>query len=231
MDETRSVANRKAVFENIVNSFDCPNFSSLEACHLEQLFALYDQIVFDGMISKKMERTSSTIRFKVLNQHIISRAGRCVKQRKVYQFEFPRKLYLSLFVDPDIKVLTANGIECYDRLSCLQVVFEHELAHLMIMMWEIDIGRDTHGPFFVKTVKHYFGHTSCNVCFMSGDTSQPPLTPSSAMVGQKVKFYDYKSSKNHFGTLVKINRVTAVIENEQKKTVMMCWHVVRSVDA
>jgi len=119
------------------------NFSSIHSRDLEQLFESYDDLFFDGLLSETVERSGAPLSFRV-SKRMTRVGGTTTKYRHArgrgpktsYEIAISSTLLFSTFYDVN-RPITVTGIECRDRLECLQRIFEHELIHLTEMLiWD-----------------------------------------------------------------------------------------------
>jgi hypothetical protein len=214
-DDKASEKNRRLIYDLLYPKvFPEENFLSLDPRQLKIMFMLYDEHVFDGQLKTKISEEHSKVNFTITTDpNIRSRkttfAGCCTcipiavgedgALIASYDFEFPADFYYSLFTDPSVKVLNVNGLKRRNRLECLQVVFEHELIHLIMMLWDYDekisegplkIHYTSHGTIFRKAVYSYFGHTSVKHRMLCGDASGDSKERGSITIGSRVTFKD-----------------------------------------
>ncbi|NQV27027.1 MAG: hypothetical protein HQ518_21980 [Rhodopirellula sp.] len=119
------------------------NFKSIHSQDLEFLFAKYDETFFDGLLSDTIQRSGSPISFRVSKRMTKVggtttryRMSRGPGPRSSYEIAISSTLLFSTFYDID-RPVNVTGVECKDRVECLQRIFEHELIHLAEMLiWD-----------------------------------------------------------------------------------------------
>jgi hypothetical protein len=185
------------------------NFKDLTPSDLEVLFNLYDKEFFGGLISKRLNTEGSMISFEVSES--INTYGVCIptkiKNITNYTLSFPITKYLNLFRTGE-KELRAGGAKCWDRLSCLQLTFEHELMHLIIMLYKFPV-KDKHGKLFQCMMDAFFNQHGLYPSYTEGDV-YGRLTRDTANVGMSVEFE--VGGVYITGVITKLLRNTARVE-------------------
>lgn len=122
------------------------NFTSIHSRDLEHLFESYDELFFDGLLSETVRRAGAPLTFRI-SKRMTRVGGTTTKYRHArprgsrepgtsYEIAISSTLLFSTFYDVE-RPITVTGIECRDRLECLQRIFEHELIHLTEMLiWD-----------------------------------------------------------------------------------------------
>lgn len=139
--------NRKKIYDILKVKYgsDCNVSKNL----LKDLNKLYRQYVLSILPDIEFN-------LKTINPFLIAHAER---YNDTYIVSISRKL-ISL-TDPQKKKYNVGGIKCRDRLSCIQVLFEHELIHIINDMQDNgnnDIAKDPHGKDFIKLMKNLVCH-------------------------------------------------------------------------
>lgn len=214
---------RKVVTNLLLEStFDKKNFTTLSNKQLEDMFKIYDKIFFDGQLRRKLKSEGSSLEFQVSASKGHSVAGSCrmIPSGKVCDFviKISKHMFLEKFRSEN-ETLRANGLLCTNRLECLQIVFEHELVHMIMGLWKvqeqaIQLGRKKswyggHGFVFKCLVKERFGQTDIRHNLSSGDISTY-LSRDETNLGQTVSF-EYQGQTIH-GTITKKNPRSALVE-------------------
>lgn len=143
------------------------NFISLNGDDVAALFNLYDQVFFQGQIKDKIIETSSDIQF-FARARKTGVAGLCgvkkIEGRRVYYLDIAPNVVEALFKYHKGDMPFAAGVGCNDRLGCVQLIMEHEIIHLITIIWGFssadpdDKVYGFHGTLFVCMIKKYFGH-------------------------------------------------------------------------
>jgi hypothetical protein len=119
------------------------NFTSIHSIDLEFLFAKYDDMFFEGLLAETVERAGAPLSFRV-SKRMTKVGGTTTKYRmsrgpgptSSYEIAISSTLLFSTFYDVTRPVMV-TGVECQDRVECLQRIFEHELIHLTEMLiWD-----------------------------------------------------------------------------------------------
>lgn len=157
------------------------NFKSLKGTDIETIFNLYDSLFFDGEIMRKVGESPIELQFRASKR--LSGIGGITG----YEGGDPAILYIdiapniinTIFRNSKAGLTTAAGLGCSDRLSCLLLIIEHQLVHLIMILWgySTDVSIDTnilkfrkeilkkgdiftpHGELFQCLIKRLFGHT------------------------------------------------------------------------
>lgn len=175
---------------------------------LEHLFELYDRIFFQSYFG---DCFSGKITFS-LSKRMRNNAGMTVFPRNLsilppQEERYDIKMGLLLFFDYEKleREKVVNGIKTRDSLEALQLVFEHELCHIIELHCykKSNCQRER----FQSLALHLFGHTeSCH---------RLPLMPEIAgeeyglSVGDEVSFQ--ADGKTFFGVICRITRRATVM--------------------
>ncbi len=153
------------------------HLTSFSGSDLEYLFGLYDDTFFQGQILKKIADTDSVINFYARSR-TSGVAGVCgvktIDSRKYYYLDIAPQIIETLYRYNKLDLPMAAGIGCNDRLSCVQLIMEHEIIHLISLLYgylvlppgpkiatnTMDPKANPHGPLFQCMVKEYFGHST-----------------------------------------------------------------------
>ena len=160
------------------------NFTSLEGYDIEAAFDLYDEHVFGGQIRKKLHNEGSILRFfaKARTSGVGGMCGIRTPTLKPrigetgIEFSEICEYYINIAPNILIRIIRVHadrlkliaGVGCSDRVYCLQLVLEHEIMHLLMILWGyIDkevIGINAHiytkhGKLYQCILYAYFGHT------------------------------------------------------------------------
>lgn len=222
------------------------NFTKLKEENVRTLYKLYDKVFFDGQIARKLKEVGSPLDFEVTTSTVATTAGRCGRKKNTrtqqcnYIFSFPNGLYQKIFTNEAArkKPLDLAGWTCKDRLECLMIVFEHELIHLLMMVWGYDAKErsgpkkniySSHGKLFRCMLTYYFGHTEYKHTLLNNDPSLgPKLEKKNAVVGMQVQFFSSKHKSIITGTIKKINPANAVLDTE-RGFLNVPWSMIRKM--
>lgn len=210
--------------ELLKKEFFTPNFKKLTEANVRAVFQAYDRVFFDGQIQDMLRDTKSTLDFKVSNGEKATTAGSCSRRGCTYTLTFPNGLYQQLFATSTAvgRPLDLAGWKCADRLECLMIIFEHEVTHLIMMLWGYD-GRvvqgpgkhiySSHGKLYKCMVNHYFKHSEFSHGLLNNDPSLGEHTGKDALkVGDKVKFKSRKANEVIKGAIIKKNPTRAHVD-------------------
>jgi hypothetical protein len=135
-------ADVKQIYSNLLGqsrSIQAGNFTSIHSSDLEFLFARYDETFFDGLLHETIKRSGAPISFrmtKVGGTTTKYRMARGPGPRSSYEIAISSTLLFATFYDVQRPIMV-TGVECRDRIECLQRIFEHELIHLAEMLiWD-----------------------------------------------------------------------------------------------
>lgn len=191
------------------------NFTAIHNRDLEFLFDQYDEMFFDGLISETMRQVGAPLSFRV-SKRMTKVGGTTTKYRKrsgpgprdSYEIAISSTLLFSTFYDVERPVLV-TGVECRDRVECLQRIFEHELIHLTEMLvWD---DSSCSRQRFQSLAFQFFTHT---------EATHQLITPGERAVakfgirtGDKVRFR--VDDANYEGFVNRITkRATVLVEND-----------------
>ena len=204
----------------MLSKLDGENFTSLTRSHIATLFDTYDDVFFNGAILRRIKDRNHKLTFAI-SKSTSKVAGLCRRDTDgskvcTYTLEIPDAMFITKFTSGKAEMLRANGIPCTTRLECLQLVFEHELTHLIMFVWNvvemaISQGRtkatySPHGSIFKCLVKHFFNHTGVRHELLGGDISKQ-LSRDNFRVGETISVN--VRGKDVLGTIMKINPKTA----------------------
>lgn len=223
MDEEDIALKRKYIHDSMIRYYNLKeNFSKITSQNLQDIFEMYDYVFFGNQISEKLHNTRSTVGFIVEpGSSRTTSAGSCTTQKSpggsrcFFELRFPESIYINLFQSSE-KSLRVNGLKCWGKLSCLQMVFEHELMHLLMKLYGYEgEGKiySAHGLLFKCMVKTVFGHTETKHSLLRGESILNPLEKKDAYVGMRVFLFDDKKQKI-YGTITKINPKFAHLKRE-----------------
>jgi hypothetical protein len=228
---------RKSIHNELSTTISV-NFSDLKNSDIKRLFDLYDDYFFGGSIMEKINSSGSTIKFTSSSLGGSTFAGKCIMTKAgmkcTFELRFPSKLFLKLFTQKGSnKLLKTNGIICRDRLECLQLVFEHELVHLIMHLWNYyDKSGDlysSHGKLFQCMTKSLFDHTDYrHELFNEFEEGTEFITKKVAFVGMDV--YILVDGKNIYGKITKVNPKKAIIQTESGKMYKSSYVLIRKAD-
>lgn len=171
---------KRAYIHQLFAEIDVAEMSNAQ---LEELFWLYDNIFFNGLI-KKYFREHPNVELTIIFDHF----GRTGQKRNfgengeiidtdgisghslmetynqpqnysvIHRIYISRPIFSELFTTGSSQECS-NGLVCHDRLSCLQLTLEHEITHLIIDLFYPNL-QNGHGRDFQNMVYKLFGQTN-----------------------------------------------------------------------
>ena len=203
---------KKIMIEEVLYNKGRENFTSLNGNDIGALFKLYDVTFFQGQIQEKIAEMGSYIEFFARSRKS-GVAGLCgvklVDGQKIYYLDIAPNIVETLFkFYPDGLYIEA-GLSCKDRLSCIQLIVEHEIIHLLTIIWGFSINKNstvntdvygTHGLLFQCMIEEYFGHSRYDHdlgIVLTGVVGLSEAEESSIVKGNIPNaFINYRASKN-----------------------------------
>ena len=177
------------------------NFTSLNRQDIENVFDLYDSLIFNKQIRDKLQ--SSGIVLKFYSKRRLSGAGGVCGEIQVSNADVFRECYIDvapnvvayLFREKSNVIKTIMGMECCDRIFCLQLILEHEIIHLLMIIWGYLYKESSskrfhvytpHGDLYKCMLQTYFGYTSVDTSLSISDVDMrihPSPIPTRAYPG------------------------------------------------
>ena len=120
------------------------NFISLNGNDVRDLFNLYDVVFFQSQIHERIGNlnTPSELKFYA-NERTSGAGGICsidrvggLGGRCTYYIDIAPNVINTIFKRNKSGSVFAAGVGCEDRLECLQLIMEHEIIHLLMILWE-----------------------------------------------------------------------------------------------
>jgi hypothetical protein len=184
--------NFNTVFESVLRKLDNPMVFPVTRKLIKYIYAKIDSVYFEGNISNYLEERYGADLLCEKNTKLTRTAGR-------FSFgldglspilEIGDKIISSLFTKGE-KSIKNGGYIINNRLSFLIRVIEHELCHLLTLMFQpkeaiINAG---HGPIFRTFIKNTFGHTDYTHDGFAGDTDIADNMRDILKVGNKIKYH------------------------------------------
>jgi hypothetical protein len=160
---------REYVYRTMTHKF--PEFYEKEAPlsqnMVSTLFKAYDEHFFNHALARLLVDLKLKLDFKVSTK-LTSVAGTCsIDTRQCHYTITMSSMFDKLFKNGE-KSLTNGGLRCTDRISCLQLTFEHELVHFLQGVL-CPAFNQPHGKTFKAIVLAMFGHTQTKHGLLSGD--------------------------------------------------------------
>lgn len=201
-------ARTREIYETLLVTsprFDSGNFQSIHSDDIETLFELYDAEFFDGQLEVAAQRSGAPLYFRVSKR--MTRVGGTTTKYRHYKTPGPNSSYeiaisstllFATFYDVE-RPISVTGIECRDRLECLQRIFEHELIHLTEMViWD---DSSCSKQRFQSLAFQLFGHTEATHQLITPD--ERAVMKYGVRPGDRVRFQLEGSRYEGF-----VNRIT-----------------------
>ena len=217
-DMINKIVDKRLKIRNIFSKQYKVRLSNLVTKDLRYLFNLYDDVYFSGEYKRMIKSTNTRLQFgflpgtDVMGLHSYTSSGNTCK------LSISRVGISKLFSNNE-KRLWVNGLNVRDRLEALQVVFEHEMVHMYMVLrgWsnKIKSGKgkmyySSHGKLFQELAKRFFLHTDYRHALTNGE-STGHLTKDRCKVGMNVIFtFKHKKCK---GVIIKCNPRNAKVES------------------
>lgn len=140
-------------------------FSSLNGGDIKYAFDLYDKYVFGKQIRSKLAKTNSTIKFRAISDKNGGSLCGVDSDTNQYYINISPNMINRLLRLKNNVIGELSGVgKDIDRVYCFQVVLEHEIIHLLMMLWNYFDKEKTdvyskHGKLFQCMIREYFGHT------------------------------------------------------------------------
>lgn len=174
---------------------------------LDNMFKLYDYYFFSNLITNSLNKMGGSTIFEFTDK-MTSTGGTCSQiGRCQYKIKISSDRLNTLTVE-NISNIHVNGITPIDKIEALQLIFEHELVHMLLQMFSLV--NEMHGPFFKTITANLFGHTD----FRHGITERrlignipsfsQRVTKDQLFVGQTVS-YKSKTGEIVTGIITKLN--------------------------
>ncbi|MCB2292399.1 hypothetical protein LGK95_02450 [Clostridium algoriphilum] len=206
------VRNRFIIESKNVKTGNIQNMSKVD---LKILFDLYDKEFFNDYFSKSFK---GSLTFS-LSTRMTSSAGKTIYSRKLkllreaeetYEIRMGIKFFYQYYKVDREKIV--SGINTKDSLEAFQIVFEHELCHLI----ELHLYKESSCKKirFKTMVNVMFGHT--DVYHQLPNQKEIVSKEYGLAIGQKVSFINEGTKYNGF--IYKINKRATVMVKDSKGT-------------
>lgn len=155
-----------AIGNTILNgsrTMDGQNFQKVSTRDLELMAEAYDQLFFNGLCLPLARSYGLTFRLSSRMTRAGGKTTRTIYRRTLtrperthYEIALSTSLLFQSFRGPRDKIRVC-GYDCFDRLSAMQRIVEHEMVHLCEMLaW---IHSDCSASRFQSIARNMFGHT------------------------------------------------------------------------
>lgn len=135
---------------------------------VQYIFDLYDQIFFHSQIREKIGDMAAELKFYA-SERTSGVGGLCGIEREKemcnYYFDIAPNIIHTIFEKNRNGLGWAAGVGCEDKFECLQLIIEHQIIHLLLILWDyypLEYANNiyaSHGLLFQCMAKEYFGHS------------------------------------------------------------------------
>jgi len=155
------------VVDEIFSNKGGANFIRLSGADVGYIFRLYDEVFFQNQIKEKVNISGGELKYYA-SERTSGAGGVCSinysEEKCIYYLDVSPNIINTIFRQNKEGLSDAAGIGCKDRLECLQLIMEHQIIHLLMIIWEYFSDPDdeiygTHGKLFQCMSREYFGHT------------------------------------------------------------------------
>ncbi|HMP27998.1 MAG TPA: ubiquitin carboxyl-terminal hydrolase family protein [Saprospiraceae bacterium] len=199
---------KKYAIKNIFEKKGGRNFKSLNGSDIEKIFNMYDNNFFDGEIMKRITKDVFLIEFKASKRTsgVGGITGYETDQPITFYIDIAPNILETIFRSESVGIPAAAGVDgvCKDRLGCLLLIIEHQIIHLIMMLWGYsNVGPFTpkakrtgdeiygpHGRLFQCLSNRFFGHSN-----FSHDLGIADISDISGSPSQHLHFQKYLQSK------------------------------------
>ena len=210
IDKRRAIINKelKTYWENKKDK----QISESKNDFLVHMFQLYDQYFFNNYLDRMRNQCSIYICWEDICLNTERRYGTTKKRNNLVIISFPKETMTRKDDWKNVEYYFSNGIKCHNIIECLQVTFEHELIHALMLFscpkymsndiiidpksdWSLKTDPQTgHSKTFMTIANNVFGHTN----WVSH--AYDKTVKISRKLGQK----DYGFEKARLGDMVKV---------------------------
>ena len=126
--------------------------------------------------------------------------------------------------------LKINGIECFNRLECYISVYEHEILHLVLLLFckNYDKKSGGHTKAFKLIANNLFSHTLTKHMLLSGDCKLNDNIKKNIKVGSYVITKEHNNNV-YKGIVVKVNTKTIMIKLDNGNTGRISFSLVDKI--
>ncbi|MEA1962399.1 MAG: hypothetical protein U9N81_14220 [Bacillota bacterium] len=212
------VDKRKTIYTEICSSsdnLDGGNLTRISTVDLELLMGLYDQVFFNDWFKNNFK---GQLKFS-LSRRMTKTAGKTISLRNIANIK-DEDIVLEIRISVEILfkygelegLKTVGGIATKNSVEALQLVFEHEICHVIELLYfkETNCSQQR----FKTMANHLFGHTE----------SHHNLTTPNSVAQQKCGFkigdtvsFAY-NAKKITGVICNINKRATVMVSDKKGT-------------
>ncbi len=156
---------QRTIYEEVLfvsDTIRSSNFQNISTEDLQLLFELYDNVFFDGLIRQSLIDQKLPLQMRLSKR--MTNAGGKTTMLHPYGIHSNRGKSFEIAISSTLLFESFNrgqpasvvGVDCQDRLSGLQRIFEHELIHLIEML--VWLHSSCSARRFKLIAKNFFGH-------------------------------------------------------------------------
>lgn len=204
-----AVVRRQAISNQLfpTNKYPAITNSSEFVEKLNQMFKLYDYWFFSNLIYYGLNKGKGSVVFEISNR-MTSTGGTCSRKGICTYLIKLSANRLNKLTPGNLPPI--NGIVPKDRIEGLQLIFEHELIHMVLSLFINNI--IGHNDLYRTIVFNLFGHTK--VVHKISDTKLGKFTKKDFNIGDAIHFYN-KKKENVRGKIIKLNPKRARIDTDR----------------
>lgn len=154
---------RWAILQHFQDTFGKPKVIS--AKQLQFLFDQYDGYVFNGDLKKKLQQADGKVHFSVKSVSPFMTAY----TEELGGGEYRMVIHRDTLKNANYNNAYVGDLRCINQTECLMLIFEHELVHIIIHLYEPSQNYDLvgHGERFMTWLNEWFGHTTHQVTLVN----------------------------------------------------------------
>jgi hypothetical protein len=172
------ITNRKNIHNvlvsNVFKDKGGKNFTTIDNKCILKTFNIYDSYIFNNQITNKLQEDGNSIKFVIDSERVDIgsickvKSVRCKRNSICNKYELcinVKVILILIKLEEEIKQFI--NIKNIDRVYCFQIIIEHVIIHLLMVMWNYMYrdcnGKDcniytSHGRLYNCILKNYFGY-------------------------------------------------------------------------
>ena len=206
---------RKCIHDKLINEVFSEkggaNFSRFSGNDIEKAFDMYDSEIFNKQIRNKLQENGSLLRFFASNR-TSGTAGMCniICESKGF-YEYHLDIAPNIVKEKRNQLEELIDLETIDRVYCFQIIIEHQLIHLVMILWgylhmEPSNIYDVYGMLYKDMLYNYFGYIlnpKLDLSYISeyNNTIIRKKIVESSFVLRKNNFVDFKGYTSEIGLM------------------------------
>jgi hypothetical protein len=173
-----------------INDRGGADFTKIRPSDINWLFNAYDLFFFQNQITEKLKSTHASINFRVIKgdksecRFEIESGG-----NRLYFFNISVSIFQNM----------SNKDGCFDRAICLMFVMEHQIIHLLMLLYNYqnkvpdDDTYSQHGPLYVCMLRTFFGDVDTSHDLKGGE--KEPSGKTQAVIAKEIgRFSNVRNS-------------------------------------